>query len=437
MAKSRKMRKCKRITDNPDAGFTLIEVILSVAILAVVSVPILNYFTDSMRYSGMTSKQQKATYLAQEITEGLLAENKLVEETATPIVDASGNPTYEYTYEVPYFEDIDDVDADDVESKQEDNDLIYTMPMGGYAVKVTITKPDGILAGVNTLIDYGIDPLADVVYIEPTDSDGSTVDKQAVFELVEKHNQYYFNKEEEESEEDFADLDLKKVTDNPDELDSPGNSDDDPSYLTTFKKKIERTMYVELRCESSGAGTDPDEYTVQIYYVYECPLTHDSDDTDYDCTWKSSVLMNRTVDVKNLKNIYLVYHYSDNKVDDLVLRVDDTTRTNIDSQKAPRLDIIYQERDDSDIPADYRLTLTVKKVEDDGEISINPYGYTNLYTDSGINLISNNYNHLGTGSSGDAKSSALVYTIHTEIYPEGEENSGGDPLAEITTTKGE
>ena len=34
-----------------NAGFSLIEVVLSMAILAIISIPLLGYFTESMKYN--------------------------------------------------------------------------------------------------------------------------------------------------------------------------------------------------------------------------------------------------------------------------------------------------------------------------------------------------------------------------------------------------
>ena len=61
-------------------GFTLIEVILSMAILALVSVPLLKYFSDSIRHSVKASIQQKATMMAQETIEELKRQPTLIQK---------------------------------------------------------------------------------------------------------------------------------------------------------------------------------------------------------------------------------------------------------------------------------------------------------------------------------------------------------------------
>jgi prepilin-type N-terminal cleavage/methylation domain-containing protein len=57
----------KRLADN--SGFTLVELILTIAILAVVSIPILSYFTDSAKHNAESRKKQNATVEAQDVLE--------------------------------------------------------------------------------------------------------------------------------------------------------------------------------------------------------------------------------------------------------------------------------------------------------------------------------------------------------------------------------
>ena len=74
-----------------NAGFSLVEVILSMAILAIISIPLLSYFSDSMKYNAKMGDKQHATAMAQELLEQLKNEDKLVQK------DPSGS-----FYTVPY-----------------------------------------------------------------------------------------------------------------------------------------------------------------------------------------------------------------------------------------------------------------------------------------------------------------------------------------------
>ena len=62
-----------------NGGFSLLEVILAMPILAILSIPLLSYFTQSMKYNAMTADKQHATNLAQEVMEDLKKQPQLVE----------------------------------------------------------------------------------------------------------------------------------------------------------------------------------------------------------------------------------------------------------------------------------------------------------------------------------------------------------------------
>ena len=66
-----------------NAGFSLIEVILSMAILAIISIPLLSYFTESMKYNAKMADKQHATTLAQEVLEDLKNQDVLVADEGT------------------------------------------------------------------------------------------------------------------------------------------------------------------------------------------------------------------------------------------------------------------------------------------------------------------------------------------------------------------
>lgn len=52
-----------------ECGFTLVELILTIAILAIVTMPILNYFTDAAKHNARSRQKQNATVVAQEVLE--------------------------------------------------------------------------------------------------------------------------------------------------------------------------------------------------------------------------------------------------------------------------------------------------------------------------------------------------------------------------------
>ena len=48
-------------------GFSLLEVVLSMAILALLSIPLMSYFTQSMKYNAQMADKQQASNVAQEV----------------------------------------------------------------------------------------------------------------------------------------------------------------------------------------------------------------------------------------------------------------------------------------------------------------------------------------------------------------------------------
>ena len=393
-------------TNNPNAGFTLLEVVLSIGILAVISLPILSYFTESLRYSMMTAKQQQATFLAQEITEGLLAESRLITKVAEDegTVDEEGDPV---RYKVPYFEKVEgfiyDKTASDVRFRLTgEGSAVFTSTnrTDGYEVEVTITSENGPLDDLHDLGEYAIDPLTDVVYID------STENNQAVFELMGAHYSYYQN--------------------HPDE--TPVEVDED-----TVMKTMSRDIYIHLSKEIDALTSETDGYRVKIWYEYKCGEVHgvESDTTPgiWNWGWNGSygddkaVLLDKKVE--ELQNIYLVYQWCDGG-DVVRVSADDNFDINIG------LYIIYQPRNDDDEGPEINEQLRVR-FENGASLHEKVTGYTNA---GGGRVIQNGGISLpGLTFTGDAKASRM-YEINTKIYSNRDVDHN-DPLAEITAKKGE
>ena len=65
-----KERRCRAVGLCKDQkGFTLIELILTIAILAVVTIPILSYFTDAAKHNARSRQKQNASVVAQDVLE--------------------------------------------------------------------------------------------------------------------------------------------------------------------------------------------------------------------------------------------------------------------------------------------------------------------------------------------------------------------------------
>lgn len=89
-----------------NAGFSLLEVILSMAILAILSIPLMSYFTQSMKYNAKMADKQHASNLAQEVMENLknqpnLAQNVNVSGFDVPYLAAKNYVKTAYTPAAP------------------------------------------------------------------------------------------------------------------------------------------------------------------------------------------------------------------------------------------------------------------------------------------------------------------------------------------------
>ena len=71
-------------------GFTLIEIVITTVVLATISIPLLAYFSESMRHSARTKQQQNAVVAAQDAVEELknasfsLDNDKVADPSAAP-----------------------------------------------------------------------------------------------------------------------------------------------------------------------------------------------------------------------------------------------------------------------------------------------------------------------------------------------------------------
>ena len=70
-------------------GFTLIELIITVAVVAIISVPLLQYFSDSAKHNAKSKVQQNAIIAAQNALEELKAEKSDITKPST-LVATSG-----------------------------------------------------------------------------------------------------------------------------------------------------------------------------------------------------------------------------------------------------------------------------------------------------------------------------------------------------------
>lgn len=384
-----------------NAGFSLIEVLLSVTILALISIPLLNYFTESMVYSSRMGRQQKATILAQEITEGMKAETPLIQKVTDP---ASGE-----RYGVPYLEDhssgLTMASSDATFETDGIGGAVFEGTRGQFDVVVNLST--SLESGTNDLERdylYGIDDSTDVLAVEQNQMQ----DAVAYFMAV---NAAYCTR---------------------DELMPDGTiyHHNDPRMT---KEEVIANMTRDMKVE---VGNDGSLYTVRVYYEYTCKGLEGDPDEEKSRNSTNLVSVTRA----KLSKIYLLYDWMDGE-DNLTM----TASALPPATDGPlELFLVYQNR----VPGDMSSAPT----ESDELLVDIPPGVA-VHTNVGETLPEEAGTRMGTiagkikdKASGSPLSTAQPITgvstpvrlvsIKTEVFVK---NHGADdePLAAVETTKGE
>ncbi len=162
---------------NKNAGFSLLEVILAMAILAIISIPLMNYFMESLKYSAKMRAKQEATIFAQQITEDL----KSVKQPLIRIAEG------ETEYSVPY---LSDASMGYVVAESDLNDAATANGPGTGKVRLTKTEDkfdteiilstDVSANEIARPILYGVDDTTDVLAVEHSETQEALAYFQAV-----------------------------------------------------------------------------------------------------------------------------------------------------------------------------------------------------------------------------------------------------------------
>lgn len=254
---------------NNNAGMSLVEVLIAMVMLAVISVPLIKYFTDSMSHSIKTAQKQQATAEAQALMEDLEAQYMLVNEQA----DASGNMAYDayYLIEQGYSKVTGDsslgFDPDGVGRQ------IYRKAGTDYDYEVIVETDMTFNTTAHPAIN-AVDDTTDVFAAETNQLTEALLHFQAV-------NQSYASQ--------------NGVT---------------PLTLDQIKRVMEKTIKVELGKTTSG-------YTIDVYYEYTCKGRNWPGSPD---TYISNSLY--VGEKKEIKNLYILY----NRKDCMVQNVPDIDR---------------------------------------------------------------------------------------------------------------
>lgn len=299
----------KKESNRENAGFTLIEVILSMAILALISLPLLGYFTDSIRYSRLMEQKQSATALAQQTMESLKAEEVLI----TTVEQNDGTNIYsvpsllgpnaklsaEETQDTAYY-----VNVNNALNDEGKGSIVMKKSTGEFDVVVSLNT-DAAANSVSRPIVYSIDDTQDVLATERDQFSEATIYFMAL------NSAYVTEKNAGISTETGKTLEAPLVVMTKDEI----------------EKNMTREIYLSIDFADGF-------YRVVGNYVYTCAGVEGAGSAK---TFTSSPI----IDVKTtkLRSIYMLYDM-----------IHEEPLSNISTNKTPKKDILYVDNNTAEFP---------------------------------------------------------------------------------------
>lgn len=364
-----------------DGGFSLIEVIIAIVILALVTIPLLSYFTDSLQHSVRMARQQRATLAAQEVTESLKAVDRLIEKS----VDETGQTVYS----VPYLELLlDDCRLEEGGYNTDGTGSatysgVLTKDSESFDVKVQISTGTSANAVERPLI-YGIDDAKDVMILE--------------------------RDQKEEALTYFTSVNVNYCSEHPDQTMLSQNQ-----ILGGMTRTI--NILVDNIKEDS---TDDDSvyFTVKAYYDYKCVGLRGTGSSDtYTCTY----LVNSKVSA--LENIYLLYNF---------MAGDDRIKLDV------KMPSFTTEDGTTYVTTELGLYLIAQNYEPDSSDVLYLDGFDGVWMSvyTNVEKVEDGLGTVTTNSLTATGNPIRLIEIKTEVYKKGHEETD-DALIVVETTKGE
>ncbi|MBE5863346.1 MAG: prepilin-type N-terminal cleavage/methylation domain-containing protein [Lachnospiraceae bacterium] len=419
-------------------GFTLIEVVLSIAILALVSIPLINYFTDSLKHSALSAQKQKATLAAQDMIEFIKGQDQIMKPQ-----DTAGGLQYAITGEMRNKLNVASVDASLTDQSAYDpvngsGTLIYTLTdtsddtISGFDIKVTL-HTDTAASAISRPIIYGIDDDKNIVAAEHAEENEAIsyfVARSIAASMAAGSGHYV----------DVGDGSTDPVT-----PPAPAAGSTEPMDEDEVKDNLKRKIYVEVSQETV-AGLGGSYYVVRVYYVYTCEgvLGAAGDDE-----FVTNDLINTAIE--ELEGIYLMFNKLTEDEDEIIIKWNAPAPTN-----RPEFRLICQDLISGEGTEDDPLIMTVV---DNYEVKLRMLGFGIWPPDTGgtaykpeirTNIIDNDSLKVtlvetDTGSTDlirkpltdSSDMPVRLFDITVDVYKKGDLAASKPCLVEMTTTKTE
>ena len=319
-------------------GFTLVEVLLSITILTLITIPLMKYFQDSLRYSKLTEERQRATLAAQQEIETMKSVDQLIVKVPDSM-DAS-----KLVYGIPA---LTTNDTYTIVSKPDD---FETNGKGKVKLKKKLTSSDmdyEVFVTLDTNVPanavqrasvYGINDDENVMVVEQTE------EMDALWYFLQLNNSYVV------TQHGFADVlhtgegEVESTSESGEGEggaagDEPEHHDTEVTMLNNInevRKLLQREIYITIGREALA----PNYYTVKVEYVYSCNKKIAAGDVGED-KFSSGELVNDRI--ATLKGVYLMYNIVDPDTDKVHIIWDALDPT--DASQVPEILLVCQNLD--------------------------------------------------------------------------------------------
>jgi prepilin-type N-terminal cleavage/methylation domain-containing protein len=406
-------------------GFSLVEVIVSMAILAIIAVPLLSYFVTSAEYNARAKNRQKAVVLAQSIMEQ--CKDKSIEEIAKSFHTTSNFPT-EFTIVSPTKLNN---DASRVEEVDAFGNSVGTKGGSGSYIGNTFTNSaDGMLYYAVKNIEEDGNRYDALITIDTNTTVGDTYYdtniNQKLYEIkaIKSPKNVVAVETTQQARAIIHMSDLNRTY--CENQNAAHASDSTWTYLVpeseaNILNALRRNMYIDI----DPIGSSNTQVKVKIYYKYYCPGISECPTDMSSAIEIDPPLYQETVLLSDLKNMYLFF-----------LRDKDDEQIFLDIDQNAADDFIHKLNLYLLCQAD--LTGTVPEFD----ISLNPVG--NSFTK--IDKVFSNAKKVSIlGAGNDIKetdgyieqSSVLrMMNITVDIYREGHLLDSDNLYATLQSTKG-
>lgn len=441
-----------------NAGFTLVEVMLSIAILALISVPLMKYFTDSLRFSAQSAEKQGATLLAQETLEYVKSQKRIVVWQAAQDENNLPKMHFDITEELKNKFGVDpDMKFNEVEDGQPSfafgsgsGTLQYTYTdanaSGGrnYDVKVTLdTKVDA--AAVDKPLLYGIDDASNVIASEYEE------EQDAILYFLALNRTCYNLGHASDDVYDYIGGDDEEGGGGGDDVviggggggggaddpgSTPGEMYKDLELLTEAEvmANINRTIHVEMK-ETKQDILGSNFITVTVYYVYTCTGVTGDDPEEY----RTDDLISTNVEF--LEGVYLMFSKMNSDKDKVLIEwvLDDEDPIMVPSQASYPVFWLVCQNLESINPEGVPLATDADKlkVEYKGITNWPSTGKNYIYTNvesSKVTITSDGSCATEVKGLTNSSSPVRLFDVTVQVFPEGKSDDESKELVKMITT---